>query len=80
MQKTFKSSYDKYQPGRGFSGSVSTRPLYVLRNTTPVSLFIELANMQNENDQKRYMLGTNRQAVANWLCTGFIKDYQSASH
>jgi len=80
MRKTFRSLYDKHQPDRGFSGTVSTRPLYVLSNTTPVSIFVELANMQNENDQKRFMLYNNREALANWLCTGFIKDYQSNSH
>ena len=80
MRKTFRDSYQKHQPGRGFSGTVSTRPLYVLKNTTPVSIFVELANMQNENDQKRYISDDNRQALAKWLCTGFIKDYQSASH
>jgi len=79
MQKTFRNLYDKHQPGRGFSGTVSTRPLYVLKNTTPVSILTELANMQNETDQKRYTSDDNRQALANWLCEGFIKDYQSAS-
>jgi len=79
MQKTFRNLYDKHQPDRGFSGTVSTRPLYVLRNTTPVSVFLELANMQNANDQQRYILEDNRQALANWICAGFIKDYQSAS-
>ena len=79
MQKTFRSFYDKHQPDRGFSGTVSTRPLYVLKNTMPVSLFVELANMQNTSDQKRYLLSENRQALANWMCEGFIKDYQSAS-
>ena len=79
MRKTFRDSYQKHQPGRGFSGTVSTRPLYVLNNTTPVSIFVELANMQNIDDQKRYILENNRQALANWLCAGFIKDYQSSS-
>ena len=79
MQKTFRSNYAKHQPGRGFSGTVSTRPLYVLKNTTPVSILAELANMQNVNDQKRYVSENNRQALANWLCEGFIKDYQSNS-
>ena len=79
MRKTFKNLYDKYQPDRGFSGTVSTRPLYVLRNTTPVSLLVELANMQNENDRKRFMSGNSRQILANWLCAGFINDYQLAS-
>ena len=80
MRKTFRDSYQKHQPGRGFSGTVSTRPLYVLKNTTPVSVFVELANMQNADDQKRYILENNRQALANWLCAGFIKDYQSSPH
>jgi len=79
MRKTFRDSYQRVNPNRGFSGTVSTRPLYVLNNTKPVSIFVELANMQNENDQKRYILENNRQALANWLCAGFIKDYQSAS-
>ena len=80
MRKTFRSLYNRHQPDRGFSGTVSTRPLYVLRNTLPVSIFVELANMQNESDQKRYISEDNRQALANWLCAGFIKDYQSTSH
>ena len=79
MRKTFRNLYDKHQPDRGFSGTVSTRPLYVLKNTTPVSVFVELANMQNVNDQKRYISADNRQALANWLCAGFIADYQSSS-
>ena len=80
MQKTFRGFYQKHQPSRGFSGMVSTRPLYVLQNTTPVSILVELANMQNENDQRRYVLEDNRQTLADWLCEGFIKDYQSSSH
>ena len=79
MRKTFRDSYQRVQKGRGFTGTVSTRPLYVLKNTTPVSIFVELANMQNKNDQKRYLVENNRQALANWLCAGFIKDYQSSS-
>jgi N-acetylmuramoyl-L-alanine amidase len=79
MQQTFRSNYARHQPERGFSGTVSTRPLYVLRNTTPVSILVELANMQNVNDQKRYVLENNRQALANWLCAGFIRDYQSST-
>ena len=80
MRQTFRNNYARHQPDRGFSGTVSTRPLYVLKNTNPVSIFVELANMQNVNDQKRYILDDNRQALANWLCTGFITDYQSSSN
>jgi len=79
MRRTFRDSYQRVNANRGFSGTVSTRPLYVLNNTKPVSIFVELANMQNVRDQERYMTANNRQALANWLCEGFIRDYQSAS-
>ena len=79
MLKTFRDSYKRVNANRGFSGTVSTRPLYVMKNTTPVSIFVELANMQNANDQKRYLEENNREALARWLCAGFIKDFQSAS-
>jgi N-acetylmuramoyl-L-alanine amidase len=78
VRKTFRSKYEEHQPGRGFSGTVSTRPLAVLKNTNIVSLFVELANMQNVNDQKRYVLADNRQALANWLALGFIRDYKNS--
>lgn len=80
MRKTFRTFYTKNRPGRGFSGTVSTRPLYVMRNTTPVSIYAELANMQNTSDQQRYVPVSGRQDFANWFCAGFIKDYQSSPH
>ena len=75
MKSTFAQKYKKYQPGRGFSGTVDGRNLYVLRHTTPASLFVELGNIQNSSDQQRLILNNNRQALANWLCDGFITDY-----
>jgi N-acetylmuramoyl-L-alanine amidase len=77
MRKTFHAKYEKFQPGRGFSGTVTTRPLSVLTRTEPVSIFVELANMHNASDQKRYVLADNRQALANWLADGFIRDYRT---
>ena len=78
MRQTFKDQYAKNQPGRGFSGTVSTRNLFVMRNAEPVSIFMELANMQNDFDQKRYILENNRQALANWMTLGFIRDYRNS--
>ncbi|RHJ87700.1 N-acetylmuramoyl-L-alanine amidase [Parabacteroides sp. AM08-6] len=75
MKSTFTHKYKKHQPGRGFSGTVDGRDLYVLRNTTPPSVFVELGNIQNTFDQQRIILSDNRQALANWLCEGFITDY-----
>jgi len=33
--------------------------------------------MQNEFDQRRYILDDNRQALANWMALGFIRDYRN---
>lgn len=75
MKSTFSRKYATHQPGRGFSGTVDERGLYVLNKTTPVSLFVELGNIQNSYDQQRIILSNNRQALANWLCEGFVQDY-----
>lgn len=75
MKTTFAHKYSKHQPGRGFTGTVGGRGLYVLKHTTPPSVFVELGNIQNSFDQQRIILNDNRQALANWLCEGFIADY-----
>ena len=76
MKDTFESKYGKHQPNRGFSGTVSGRNLYVLAHTTPVSVFVELGNIQNTLDQRRLVIPSNRQALAKWLMEGFLKDYK----
>ena len=75
IKETFESKYQKHQPSRGFSGTVTNRDLYVLRGTNPPAVFIELGNIQNWRDQLRFMLENNRQAVANWLTEGLISDF-----
>lgn len=72
IHNTFKSKYEKFQKGRGYKGSVTSRGLYMLNYTHPPTVFIELANIQNPADQKRILLKSNRQAVANWLFEGLI--------
>ncbi|MDR1373288.1 MAG: N-acetylmuramoyl-L-alanine amidase [Dysgonamonadaceae bacterium] len=81
VQKLFREKYNEHQPGRGYSGGVSNgapRIPYVMRNTKPVSIFAELANMRNSSDQKRYLNADNRQALANWLAIGLIRDYKNS--
>ena len=75
MKSTFSRKYNRHQPGRGFSGTVDDRNLYVLRHTTPTSVFVELGSILNQYDQQRIILSNNRQALANWLCEGFVTDY-----
>ncbi len=77
LRKTIHEKYNQSQPNRGFDGKVSSRDLYVLHQANPVGVFVELGNIQSDGrDRKRFLDKNNRQAVANWLCEGLIKDYQ----
>lgn len=78
MKSTFEQKYSKHQPNRGFSGTVSSRNLYVLTNSTPVGVYVELGNIQNTFDQRRLVIGSNRQALAKWLMEGFVADYKKS--
>jgi len=73
IHKTFERKYRKFQKGRGYHGTVTARNLYVLENTYPTAVFIELGNIRNTNDQRRLILSDNRQALANWIYLG-LKD------
>ncbi|WP_369808828.1 N-acetylmuramoyl-L-alanine amidase [Parabacteroides sp. Marseille-P3160] len=75
MVSTFARKYDRHQPGRGFTGTVSKRNLYVLNHSEPASVFIELGNIRNSFDQRRLVIADNRQALANWMCEALITDY-----
>lgn len=66
-QEVFARKYEKHQKGRGYHGYVEDRGIYMVRAVKPPMLFVELANIRNDADQKRLLLNTNRQALANWL-------------
>jgi N-acetylmuramoyl-L-alanine amidase len=68
--------YALKQPGRGYSGTISTRDLHVLSQAKPIAVYIELGNIRNKKDQDRFIIADNRQAVANWLCEGVIEFVQ----
>lgn len=77
IHKSFQSGYRRSQPTRTYSGTVSDRTsLYVVRNSHAPTVFIELGNIRNEKDQRRFLLADNRQALANWICTGLQTDYK----
>lgn len=78
LKQTFEQKYAMHQPNRGYSGSVSERNLYVIKNSVVPSVFIELGNINHTRDQKRIIIPDNRQAVANWLRDGLIEDYKKS--
>ena len=73
VQDVFESKYATHQKERGYQGFVEDRGLYMVRNLKPTTLFVELANIRNFEDQKRLLINTNRQALANWLFEGMRK-------
>lgn len=77
LHQTFKQKYSYHQPGRGYKGTVSDRNLYMLKYSYPPAVFIELGNINHRRDQQRFMMTDNRQAVANWLAEGLIKDLKT---
>ena len=80
VRETFKQKYKQYQANRGYRGVVQARPFYVLKNTIPPAILIELANIKNKHDHKRILLESNRQALANWIFEGITKDGKSGSN
>ncbi len=77
LKNTFEDKYRKHQPDRGYEGSVSSRNLYVVTHAKPVSVFIELGNIHHSLDQRRIIDPDNRQALANWLAEGLIRDFRN---
>ena len=73
MYSTVKSKYDKYQKGRGYKGTVKPRNLHMLREALPTGVYIELGNIQNSKDQKRFTVVDNRDAVAKWFLEALLK-------
>jgi N-acetylmuramoyl-L-alanine amidase len=49
---------------------LSSRELYSLENAPMPAIYIELGNLRNTFDQQRFILPSNRQALANWLFEG----------
>jgi N-acetylmuramoyl-L-alanine amidase len=76
LQQTFGQKYSVHQPNRGYGGSVSERNLYVIKNSLPPSVFIELGNINHYRDQQRFIIPDNRQAVSNWLREGLTVDFK----
>jgi N-acetylmuramoyl-L-alanine amidase len=73
LQETFKEKYSHFQKNRGYEGFVRYRNLYMLNNTLPTSVYVELANIQNSQDRKRLVLKENREALAKWMYEGLTK-------
>ena len=76
IHKVFTARYKRAQPNRAYSGNVSERgTLYEVRNSRAPVVFMELGNIRNSKDQRRFLVPDNRQALANWIYEGLLADY-----
>lgn len=77
IQNTFKQKYARYQPNRKYSGTVEQRSdLYIIKNTKPAVVYIEVGNLKSTKDQRRILDYENRDAMAKWIAEGVIADYK----
>nr|WP_235985508.1 N-acetylmuramoyl-L-alanine amidase [Spirosoma utsteinense] len=77
IHRGFLANYRRHRPSRPYLGRVSSRgSLFVIRNSQAPTVFIELGNIQNKMDQRRFLLAQNRQALATWLCQGMVADHK----
>ncbi len=77
LLETFAKKYREHQPGRGYGGTVTERNLYVVKNTYPPAVYIELGNVNHQRDIQRLIMSGNRQALANWLYEGLVQDFKT---
>jgi N-acetylmuramoyl-L-alanine amidase len=76
MRNSIERKYQLKQPGRGYSGDVETRRLFMLEKTIPTAVFIELGNINHARDQQRLIFENNRQAIGRWMCDGVMEDFE----
>ncbi len=72
IQEVFDEQYKRYRKDEEYSGTITARPLFVMRKSLAEAIFVELGNIQNSRDQKRILLSRNRQLLADWLYQGFL--------
>ncbi|MCO6460043.1 MAG: N-acetylmuramoyl-L-alanine amidase [Saprospiraceae bacterium] len=68
-QSVFERKYAEIG-NKTYSGTIKNRDLYVVKYSYPPALFVEIGNIQNEHDQKRFVKADNRQTLAEWLFEG----------
>ena len=75
MKKTFKEKYSEHQSDRGYSGTSGQQNFYVINNSLPTAILVELANIKNKRDHERILNPLNRQALANWMFEAIMDTY-----
>ncbi|MBO6575637.1 MAG: N-acetylmuramoyl-L-alanine amidase [Rhodothermales bacterium] len=78
LQTEMRAQYAAHQPGRGYNGKLIRRDgLMILNKTKPTAVLVELGNIRHTGDQIRLIKPGNRQALAEWITEGLLR--QAAS-
>lgn len=76
IHETFVAKYGEFQPNRKYTGTFSERSeLYLVKNTLPAMVYIEIGNIKNQLDRKRILDPENREALAKWIFKGVKVDF-----
>lgn len=75
MFEVMQEKYKEHRKNGTYEGAVIPRELFTLANAKPPTVFIEMGNIQNQFDQKRLTVVSNRQAIADWLAEGLLLDF-----
>ncbi len=70
LHAKLKEKYAIHRKSGNYTGTVTSRDLHMLRETKPTSVYIELGNIRNPSDQKRFVLESNREILSKWLFEG----------
>ena len=73
LRDSMAAKYAEFQPNRVYKGGIDdSANYYVLNNSRPVAVLVELGNIRHSGDQYRLVKPGNRQAIADWLRDGLI--------
>ncbi len=77
IRNTFQRKNNRYRPSSFFSGTFSDRSnLYLVRNSLPAMVYIEIGNITNRKDPWGSLNRYNRQAFANSIANGVLSDFE----
>ncbi|MBT8189755.1 MAG: N-acetylmuramoyl-L-alanine amidase, partial [Bacteroidia bacterium] len=63
LQNTFHEKYNYYQKNRGYKGFLKKNRLYIFNLNIKTSVYVEIANISNDDDQERLLKASNREAL-----------------
>lgn len=74
MMNAVREKYKQHQPNRKYDGKMRYRGLFMIEQVRLPLVFIEMGNIKNKNDIKRFTKTSNRQSLAEWFAAGILAE------